>query len=102
MTWGEPLTPEWRRNRPLILKRANYICELGWKGCTRTATEADHIVNRDSWPFDKPGRDDVTNGQALCHSCHVKKTSYEQQRKRRKNKEVLKHRWTRIKHPGLK
>lgn len=105
MAWGqrEPLTPEWRRVvRQVRSDPLRQDCELNWRGCLGRATEVDHTKNRDSWPDGKPGRDSIENSQHLCHSCHAKKTSIEQQRKRKKNKEAAKHPWTRMKHPGLK
>ncbi|WKW85994.1 HNH endonuclease [Gordonia Phage JonJames] len=102
MTWGESLSPEWRRNKPLILARDNYTCQLEWSQCTVRATEVDHIINRDAWPHDEPGRDSMNNGQAVCHRCHVMKTSREQQKKRKENKAKAQHPWANLKHPGLR
>lgn len=105
MAWGqrEPLTPEWRRVVTQVRRDpTRKACELGWQGCSGVATEVDHIKNRDAWPEGVPGRDSIDNAQHLCHECHARKTSIEQQRKRKKNRESAKHPWTRLKHPGLK
>lgn len=63
-------TPAHREWRAAVIARANGHCQ--GKGCIRTGVRlfADHIVElRDGGaPFD------VTNGQALCGSCHTVKT----------------------------
>ena len=33
----------WRTVRRQILERDNHVCQIGSAGCTRTATEVDHI-----------------------------------------------------------
>jgi 5-methylcytosine-specific restriction protein A len=57
----------WQRLRKMYL-RANPICEE--EGCNRPATDVDHIV-----PKRHGGTDQWENLQALCHSCHSKKTA---------------------------
>ena len=63
-------TPEHRAWRAAVIARANGHCQ--GKGCTRTKIRlfADHIVElRDGGaPLD------LSNGQALCGSCHTAKT----------------------------
>lgn len=73
-------TPEYAAWRAAVIRRANGRCQ--GKGCTRTGTRlfADHIVElRDGGaPFD------VSNGQALCGSCHTTKTNEERARRMRR------------------
>ena len=54
----------WRKNR-LDYLRAYPICVV----CGQLATDVDHIV-----PLAKGGSNEWTNLQAMCHSCHAKKT----------------------------
>lgn len=56
----------WRKD---VLRRADYVCEL----CGDPAQEADHIKPFCSFP---DLRYDVTNGRALCHSCHLATPTY--------------------------
>jgi len=64
----------WRRWRRWYLQSVEYIC----RECMRhhrvtPATEVDHIV-----PMSKGGEQfDTDNCQALCHSCHSRKTARE-------------------------
>ena len=66
----ELLTPEHRRWRAEVIRRAGGMCQ--GKGCGRTGVRlfADHIVERQ----DGGARLDPANGQAMCQSCHGKKT----------------------------
>ena len=59
----------WRKLRVMILAREPY-CQA--EGCNEWATEVDHIV-----PTTAGGTDRVDNLQALCKSCHSRKTSTE-------------------------
>lgn len=56
---------KWRRNRAKFLK-ANPYCEL----CGAPSTDVDHRLARA-----KGGTDHWDNLQALCHSCHSRKTA---------------------------
>lgn len=59
----------WRRLRLMYLREHPLCVECLAAGRTVAATDVDHIVaKRDG------GSDDYTNLQALCHSCHSKKT----------------------------
>lgn len=64
-------TPEHRAWAAAVLQRAGYRCE--GTGCGRTGVRlfADHVVERRDGgaPFDP------ANGQALCGSCHTRKTA---------------------------
>lgn len=54
--------------RQAVLARDGYVCQLKLDGCTITATHVDHIV-----PFADGGSDDMTNLQAACAPCNLKK-----------------------------
>jgi 5-methylcytosine-specific restriction protein A len=55
---------KWRRLRNMVLAR-----ESNCRECGAPATDVDHIL-----PRKKGGRDTFENLQALCHSCHSRKT----------------------------
>lgn len=57
----------WRKRRAAYLL-AYPLCAL----CGAAATEVDHIV-----PLRRGGADDESNWQALCHTCHSRKTARE-------------------------
>lgn len=63
-------TPEYRRWRAAVVERAGHRCQ--GKGCDYSGgvLYADHIVEIQ----DGGAEFDLTNGQALCPSCHTKKT----------------------------
>lgn len=64
----------WRRLRLMYL-RAHPICEEA--GCSQAATDVHHrLAKRDG------GSDVWDNLQALCHSCHSKRTAAERSRGR--------------------
>lgn len=66
---------KWRYIRSLFLKQ-NPLC----KECQRVATDVDHIIAlRDG------GTNKFTNLQALCHSCHSRKTARENNRWGKRN-----------------
>lgn len=56
---------EWRRIAAAFLA-VHRLCQI--PGCRRPATCVDHIV---PWPI---GSNDLSNLQALCQSCHSRKT----------------------------
>lgn len=69
--WRDPFydSARWRGCAKAYLKRFR-LCSLRLEGCTRIATEVDHIV-----PRAKGGDDfDWKNLRGLCHSCHAKRT----------------------------
>jgi 5-methylcytosine-specific restriction enzyme A len=60
------LPRNWQALRATVLRRDNWTCSIHGPGCTRFATEVDHI---------QPGDDHtLTNLQAVCHTCHARKT----------------------------
>jgi 5-methylcytosine-specific restriction protein A len=63
----------------IILRRDRRTCYL----CGAPATEADHVV-----PIAEGGANDLSNGRAVCASCHASKSAEEQARgyQRRMNK----------------
>lgn len=71
----ELLTPGHKAWRERVLRRAGYACEK----CGRKdgMLFADHVIERRDGgrPFDP------FNGQALCGSCHSKKTAAERQKR---------------------
>lgn len=65
---------KWRRIRALFLKQ-NPLCVAQQPDglvCNRPATDVDHIV-----PLRLGGSNQFINLQALCHSCHSRKTARE-------------------------
>lgn len=58
----------WRKLRDMVLCRSP-VCQT--VGCNKIATNVDHIIPK---PM---GDDSMTNLQALCHSCHSRKTATE-------------------------
>lgn len=63
------LPKNWEAARRRILQRDNHHCQLRLEGCTGRATEVDHRVAGDNH--------DPTNLQAVCSSCHKRKTQAE-------------------------
>ena len=61
---------EYRRNRKICLERARWRCEIRLEGCTRRATQADHIT-----PVSRGGGHGLGNLRAACESCHRKVTA---------------------------
>lgn len=80
------LPPDWSSRRVRVLQRDRFIC----RRCGAAATDVDHI--------DSPDDHSMGNLQALCHSCHMKKTGRAggsaPRRPRRKSR-------PRPRHPGL-
>jgi 5-methylcytosine-specific restriction endonuclease McrA len=64
--------PEYKRNRPIAMRRDQYRCQIRSAGCLGGATMCDHIVNRASG-----GGHGVANLQAACAPCHAAKTARE-------------------------
>ncbi len=76
--------PEYRRNRPLAMKRDRWRCQLRYRaectcsnpdcrrfhGCISAARECDHIVQ----PRDGGGHG-LANLRAACKPCHGKRTA---------------------------
>lgn len=69
-------TPEYRNWRQLVLQRDNYICVQ----CGSTKKLQVHHIK--AWRNHKELRHDVSNGQTLCHKCHVKTNNYGTKAKR--------------------
>lgn len=61
------ITEETRMN---IFEKANYKCELKLEGCTKKATEIDHII-----PVSKGGSNETYNLQASCLKCNRMKSN---------------------------
>lgn len=72
-SWGtrNRYTP---RDKATILDRDEHICQLQYHGCTWQATVVDHRIPLSRWPGDPR---DLDNGQAVCASCHDRKTKAE-------------------------
>ncbi|WP_439377841.1 HNH endonuclease [Amycolatopsis lexingtonensis] len=65
----ERLPDDWDALRAEALKRDKHRCRIGGPGCTRRATEVDHLV---------PGDDhSLGNLRAVCSTCHGQKSSAE-------------------------
>lgn len=62
--------PEYRRNRPLAMKRDRWRCQLRYPGCTLAASQCDHIIR----PEDGGGHE-LANLRAVCKTCHAKRTA---------------------------
>jgi len=65
---------KWQQTRAKFLKLRPW-CE--WPGCTRKATDVDHIT-----PRSQGGEDDWENLQALCHEHHSRKTARHDSKRR--------------------
>ena len=64
---------KWRKTRDSIMERDSGLCQHCLEqGLLIPAAEVDHIVSRANG-----GNDDSTNLQAICRSCHSKKTNRE-------------------------
>ena len=64
---------KWRKTRGRILERDSGLCQLCLEqGLLIPASEVDHIVSRANG-----GNDNSDNLQAICRSCHKKKTNRE-------------------------
>jgi 5-methylcytosine-specific restriction enzyme A len=74
VTWASSdraarLPADWARRRARILRRDHHRCQIAGPGCTRIATEVDHIDHGDNH--------DPANLQAVCSRCHRAKTQGE-------------------------
>lgn len=86
------LPVDWQRRRKEVLRRDSNRCQLRWLGCEVEAKEVDHIVAGDNH--------DLENLQAVCSSCHGKKSSSEGFRALQR---LRKKRFRQVeKHPGLR
>ncbi|WP_038516710.1 HNH endonuclease [Amycolatopsis japonica] len=66
----ERLPRNWETEiRPKVLERDRYVCQIKGQGCTRHATDVDHVT---------PGDDhSLANLRAVCSTCHGRKSSAE-------------------------
>ncbi|MGS2809409.1 HNH endonuclease [Nocardia sp. MW-W600-9] len=99
MAWGtggtRKVSAEFRRNRPIVLARDAFQCQLRWQGCTATAVEVDHRRN-----FARGGTDDLDNLQSVCAACHKRKTGREAAAARAELRRAARHPDSLRKHPG--
>lgn len=66
-------TSEYRRNRPLAMKRDRWHCQIRYPGtCIGAASECDHII-----PVTQGGGSGLDNLRAACSPCHKRKTGSE-------------------------
>lgn len=63
----------WQRQRVMFLARHPLCVNCEKEGRVTAATEVDHVV-----PLAQGGTNDDDNLQALCHSCHSRKTATDQ------------------------
>ena len=63
-------SPEYRRNRPLAMKRDRWRCQLRLPGCAGAASQCDHIIQPDNG-----GGHGLANLRAVCKPCHAKRTA---------------------------
>ncbi len=68
---------EWRAKRIRILTRDAFICRICGRVTSGPSANVDHVV-----PLEDGGSDADENLQTLCRSCHGRKTSAEQRKKR--------------------
>lgn len=76
---NQQLPKDWELNYRLpVLSAARWLCEINGPGCTRAATDVDHI---------RRGNDHSrSNLRAVCRVCHAKKSSAEGVARRRELK----------------
>ena len=59
----------WKKVRQQVLERDNHVCQIGNAGCTRNATEVDHIL-----PVSMGGPwYDPDNLRASCRWCNLQR-----------------------------
>ncbi|MGW4240922.1 HNH endonuclease [Nocardia sp. NPDC004722] len=91
------MSAEHRRNRPIVLERDEFLCQLRLPVCVGTATEVDHILN-----FASQGSDQLENLQAVCGPCHKVKTADESAAARAAMKRAARHPDSLRRHPGYR
>lgn len=89
--------PEYVRNRPRVFARDQSMCQIGSEGCEVHATQIDHVVN-----FKAGGTHAISNLQAVCVTCHQRKTQREAAKAWAKVRRDATHPDTRLQHPGLR
>lgn len=62
----------WQRLRAMVLLSEPLCRECKSRGRVVAATDVDHIKSKE-----RGGQDEISNLQALCHSCHSVKTAKE-------------------------
>ena len=67
--------PEYRRNRRIVLKRADGHCESCGGGFGEPGPRVDHKT-----PLSQGGTNDLSNLWALCVGCHKAKTASDRRR----------------------
>ena len=96
---SKTIPPGWEAMRQARKLRAGGRCEC--PGCKhhagRCPTPGAELDHHD----DNPGNHDPANLRWLCGQCHQVKTLAKAQASRRRERERLKHRSTRARHPGL-
>lgn len=66
----------WRKLRQQVMERDGYLCQVCKRQGRLTEAQAvDHIINKA-----QGGTDELTNLQAICHTCHKAKTQAESHR----------------------
>jgi hypothetical protein len=69
------LPADWPSLRRQILRRDGFACQIKGSGCTSMATDVDHIRRGDDHS--------PSNLQSTCGACHLRKSSYEGNARRR-------------------
>ena len=62
--------PEYRRNRPLAMKRDRWQCQLRLPGCAGAASQCDHITQPEHG-----GGHSLANLRAVCKACHATRSA---------------------------
>lgn len=82
----------WPAIRANVLARDSRLCQINGIGCSRRATEVDHIIRGNNHHY--------SNLRAVCTVCHKYKTGLEARQGRMRLKELRKR--PREQHPGLR